>query len=118
MKFIISLILIALLSFAACLYLPWWMVAVVAFMVVALIPQSAGKAFLCGFSAVFILWFALSFWMSTNNNHILAHKISLLIIKADSPYMLMIVTGLIGGLVAGFGAITASFIRERKVAIN
>ncbi len=118
MKFFISLILIALLSFATCLYFPWWMVAVVAFLVVALIPQNAGKAFLCGFLAVFILWVVLSFWMSTNNNNILSHKISLLIIKADSPYLLMIVTGLIGGLVAGFGAMTASFIRNREVVIN
>ena len=115
MKFFISLILIALLSFATCLYLPWWMVSVVGFIVVALIPQSAGKAFICGFLSVFILWFALSFWISNNNNHILAHKVSLLILKMDNPYLLMILTALIGGLVAGFGAMTASFIRERKV---
>lgn len=115
MKFFISLILIALLSFATCLYLPWWMVSVVGFIVVALIPQNAGKAFVCGFLSVFILWFALSFWISNNNNHILAHKVSLLILKMDNPYLLMILTALIGGLVAGFGAMTASFIRERKV---
>lgn len=115
MKFIISLILIALLSFAVCLYFPWWLIAVVAFLVVALIPQTPVKAFCCGFSAVFILWFALSFWLSSNNNHILAHKISLLIIKMDNPYFLMIVTGLIGGLVAGFGALTAAFIRKKDM---
>ena len=114
MKFIISLTLIALLSFAVCLYLPWWMVAVVPFLVVALIPQNAGKAFLCGFLAVFILWFALTFWMSNNNNHILAHKVSLLIIKSDSPYLLMSLTALIGALVGGFGALTASFIYRRR----
>ena len=115
MKFIISLILIALLSFAVCLYFPWWLIAVVAFLVVALIPQSPVKAFCCGFSAIFILWFALSFWLSSNNNNILAHKISLLIIKIDNPYLLMFVTAFIGGLVAGFGALTASFIRKKNI---
>ena len=116
MKFIISLILIVLLSFAACLYLPWWIVAIVGFIVVAVIPQSSGKAFLCGFLAVFILWFVLSYWISNNNNHILAHKVSLLIIKMDSPYLLMLVTALIGGLVAGLGALTASFLQKKKIA--
>jgi hypothetical protein len=114
MKFIISLLLIALLSFAACLYLPWWSVAIVGFLVVALIPQRPGMALLCGFLAVFILWFALSFWLSSNNNHILAHKVSLLILKMDNPYLLMFATAFIGGLVAGFGALTGSFLRGKK----
>jgi hypothetical protein len=114
MKFIISLLLIALLSFAACLYLPWWSVAIVGFLVVALIPQRPGMALLCGFLAVFILWFALSFWLSSNNNHILAHKVSLLILKMDNPYLLMFATAFIGGLVAAFGALTGSFIRGKK----
>lgn len=114
MKFIISLLLIALLSFAACLYLPWWSVAIVGFLVVALIPQRPGMALLCGFLAVFILWFAFSFWISSNNNHILAHKVSMLILKMDNPYLLMFASAFIGGLVAGFGALTGSFIRGKK----
>ena len=114
MKFIISLLLIALLSFAACLYLPWWSIAVVGFLVVALIPQRPGMALLCGFLAVFILWFALSFWISSNNDNILAHKVSQLIVKSDSPYLLMFATAFIGGIVAGFGAFTASFLRNKR----
>ena len=54
MKFFTSILLTALLSFAACLYLPWWSIAVVAFMVAALIPQKPGKAFLTAFIALFI----------------------------------------------------------------
>jgi hypothetical protein len=115
MKFIVSLLLIAALSFVACLYLPWWFTAIAGFLVVALIPQSSGKAFLCGFLAVFILWFALSFWISSNNDDILAHKVSLIILKKDSPLILFLATALIGGLVAGLGALTGSFIRKKKL---
>ena len=114
MKFIISLFLIALLSFAACLYLPWWSVAIAGFLVVALIPQKPSKALLCGFLAVFILWFVFSYWLSSNNDHILAHKVSLLFLKMDNPYLLMWATAIIGGLVAGFGAFTAAFLRPQK----
>lgn len=104
-----------LLSFAACLYFPWWSIAIVAFIVAALIPQGAGKSFLTGFIALLLLWSGLSFWISNNNDHILAGKISLLILKVNSPYFLILVTGLIGGVVAGFGALTGSFVRKRKV---
>lgn len=115
MKFIASIILTALLSFAACLYFPWWSIAVVAFVVIALIPQSPGKSFFAGFVALFLLWFGLSFWISNNNDHILAHKVSLLILKVDNPYLLILVTALIGALVAGLAATTAGFLRTRKM---
>ena len=114
MKFLSSLILIALLSFAACLYLPWWSIAVAAFIVAVVIPQHPGKSFLAGFLALFFLWGALSYWISAQNENILAHKVSLLILKMDSPYVLMLVTALIGALVAGFAAMSGSFIRKAK----
>lgn len=114
MKFTISLILIMLLSFAACLYFPWWSIAFIAFLVILFIPQKPLAAFLCGFTALFLFWSIMSFWISNNNAHVLAHKVSVLFLKIDSPAMLIMVTGFIGGLVAGFAALTASFTRKRK----
>ena len=114
MKFIISLILTALLSFGACLYLPWWSIAIAAFIVAALIPQKPGKAFLAAFIALFLLWGAFSFWLSNNNEHLLAHKVSVLILKMDSPYLLILATALIGGLVAGFAALSGAYLRKSK----
>lgn len=114
MKFIISLILTALLSFAACLYLPWYSIAAAAFIVAVLIPQKPGKAFLTAFIALFLLWGGLSFWISNNNGHLLAHKISLLILKMDNPYLLITVTGVIGALVAAFAALSGSYLRKTK----
>ncbi len=115
MKFIVSIILIMLLSFVACLYFPWWSIAIVSFIVTALIPQNVGKIFFTGFISLFLLWGALSFWISKNNDHILAHKVSQLIIKVDNPYLLILVTALIGGLVAGLAATTSGFLRKKKV---
>lgn len=114
MKFIISFILTALLSFALCLFLPWWSIAIAAFAVAALIPQKPAKAFLTGFSALLLLWGGLSFWISNNNDHILAHKVSQLILKMDNPFMLITATALIGALVAGFAALAGSYLRKSK----
>ena len=114
MKFFISFILTILLSFAACLFLPWWSIAMAAFVVAALIPQKPGKAFLTGFIALFLLWGGLSYWLSNNNDHILAHKVSQLILKMDNPYLLILATALIGALVAGFAALAGSYLRKSK----
>lgn len=112
MKFFISLILTALLSFALCLFLPWWSIAVAAFVVAVLIPQNPGRSFLTGFISLFLLWGGLSFWISNNNDHILAHKVSQLIVKMDNPYLLILATALIAALVAGFAALAGSFLRK------
>ena len=114
MKFFISLILTILLSFAFCLFLPWWSITIAAFLVAALIPQKAGKAFITGFAALFLLWGGLSFWISNNNNHVLAHKVSQLILKMDNPIVLVLATALIGALVAGFAALAGSYLRKTK----
>ncbi len=118
MKFIVSLILIMLLSFTACLYLPWWSIAPVAFIIAATIPQRPFISFITGCVSLFLLWFCLSYWISYNNGDILAHKISLIILKTDSPFLLMIVSALIGALVAGFAAIAGSYFRRILYRIN
>lgn len=101
-----------LLSFCACLYFPWWSIAIVAFLVAALIRQTPLVSFFSGFTALFLLWGIMSFWISSNNNDILAHKVSLLIFKADNTFLLIFSTALIGALVAGLAALTAGFLRS------
>lgn len=112
MKFLVSVILIALLSLTACLYMPWWSIAIVAFIVAVAIPQKPGKSFLAGFIALLLLWGALAWFISSNNNHLLAHKVSQLIFKEDSPVILVTVTAFIGAMVAGLAALSGSFVRK------
>ena len=118
MKFIISIIITILLSFCACLYFPWWSIAIIAFLVAALIPQTPVVSFFSGFIALLVLWGILSFWISTNNDHILAHRVSLLLFKIDNPFLLILSSALIGALVEGFAAITASYIRPSRFIEN
>jgi C4-dicarboxylate transporter len=114
MKFIVSAILIILFSFLACLYFPWWSVGIVAFLVSIIIKQGHLASFIGGFISLFLLWGFLSYWISLQNNNILAHRVSLLFFKIDSPFLLIFVTALIGAMVAGFAALTGSFVRKEK----
>lgn len=112
MKFLASVIITILLSFGACLFLPWWSIAVVAFIVAVFIPQKTWISFISGLVSLFLLWYFLAFWISANNENILAHRVSLLILKSDSPYYLILLTAFIGALVAGLAAVSGSLFRN------
>ncbi len=116
MKFLVSAIIIILFSFLSCLYFPWWTIAIIAFLVAIIIQQGHLASFFCGFVSLFLLWGFMSFWISWQNDHILAHRVSLLIFKTDSPFLLIFATALIGALVAGFAALTGSYVRAVKPA--
>jgi len=59
-----------------------------------------------------LLWGTLAWFLSSNNNHLLAHKISVLMLKMDRPVLLIAITAVIGAMVAGFGALAGSFVRK------
>ena len=114
MKFIVSILLTALLSFIICLYIDWWGIAIAAFVVAAFIHQPPSKAFLTGFVALFFLWGAMSWWMDLQNEHILSHKLASVLPFGGSAFVMIFVTALIGALVAGCASLAGSYLRLRK----
>lgn len=115
MKYIVSTILTAAIAFALGLFLPWWSVAIAGFSTGLLIPNTRILSCISAFTGVFMLWFVLAFTISTSNDHILAHRISLLVLKKDSPFLLMAVTGIIGGITAGLSAFSG---RSLAIILN
>lgn len=111
MRFILATLLTATLSFIAGLYAPWWSIAVISFVVALLIKQRYGLAFISGFLGIFLLWVILAFWIDAKNNGVLSHKIAELFPLGGSSVLLILVTGLVGGLVGGFAAMSGSSIR-------
>jgi len=112
MKFITSLILMALLSFSLCIFLPWWGIGIACFLVAICIPQKNWVSFIAGFSSLFLLWYGLSFWISFHNGHLLANRISTLILKQENSFLLVLITALIGGIVGGLAALSGSLFRK------
>ena len=112
MKFFISIILTGLLAFVIDLYLPWWGIAIAAFLVAALIHQPPRFSYLSGFFGIFLLWFLLSWLIDIKNESILSQKIAVLLPLGGSVFLLMLVTALIGGIVGGLAALSGSFLRK------
>jgi hypothetical protein len=111
MKFLLSTLLTLALSFISGLFLPWWGIAVVGLLVAILVRQIAGLSFLAGFLGVFLLWAGLAFWIDQKNNSILSERIAHVLPLGGSPVLLILVTGMVGGLVAGFAALTGAYLR-------
>jgi hypothetical protein len=113
MKLIVAIILTALLAFVGGLYLPWWSVAVAAFVSVLVIPLASGRAFLAGFLGVFLLWSLLAFWIDVKNQHILSKKIAEIFPLGGSSVAIIFITAFIGALVGGMGGLSGSYLRRR-----
>lgn len=112
MKFIVSVLVTALLAFAMGLYFYWWTIVVASFIVAVLIYQSPGRSFLAGFLAISLLWGGLSWAIDTANHSILAPRVANLFPLGGSVWLLILVTALLGGLAGGLGALSGSLLRR------
>ncbi|MBS0029786.1 hypothetical protein ACTJJ0_16725 [Chitinophaga sp. 22321] len=114
MKSFAHFLLILIVAYVAGMVLPWWSVALVAFLVTLLMPLSPGKSFFSAFLSIFVLWMILAFYTDVRNDHLLANRMSEMILKVRSAPLMGVVSGVLGGLVAGFAASTAAFLRAAK----
>lgn len=111
MRSLLAILLTASLAFIAGLFLPWWSIALAAFLVALLIQQAIGAGFLSGFLGIFLLWGLLSFWIDLKNESILSHKVAQVFPLGGSSLLLILVTALVGALVGGFAAMAGSSLR-------
>src|ERR1700722_15313138 len=112
LKYVLSILVTALMAFVAGLYLPWWGIAIAAFLVSAAIPQKPAFSFLSGFLGVFLLWEVLAWWIDNKNNGILSQKVAALFKMGNSSVLLIVLTSILGALVAGFAALAGSYLRR------
>jgi hypothetical protein len=111
MRFLLSTLLTASLSFIAGLFLPWWSIALVAFGVALLVKQKIGLAALAGFTGIFLLWGGLAILIDIKNQGILSHKIAQVFPLNGTSVYLILLTAFIGAVVAGFAAMSGSSLR-------
>jgi hypothetical protein len=100
LNFVITLIIALLLS----LYLPWWSIMVAGFVSALFFSLKKAAVFFVPFLAVFLFFVIYAYMLSSVNNFILAKKIAILLPLGGDPFVLILVTGLIGGLATGVAA--------------
>lgn len=111
MKFIIRIIVIALFSHLALLFLPWWSIVIVAFTVGALLTSNSINAFIAGILGVGLLWFGMALYINFSLDSLLPERVAALF-QIESPILLAAITGLLGGIIGGLAALSGSYFRK------
>ena len=116
MKFVISILLAALLTYAIGIYgnLPWWSFVITNFIIAIALPIKPAQAFTAGALGVGSLWAGLAFGTDMANNHILSTKVANILPMGGSYLLLIFATASIGALLGGLASLTGSFIRANK----
>lgn len=111
MRFFLQLILIAILAYVLELFLPWYSLAIAAFVIGFALNSNAN--FLAGFLAIALLWFIAAWMIDHASTSDLADRVAL-IFPVKQKWLLFLVTAVIGGSVGGFAALTGSLLRKRR----
>jgi hypothetical protein len=116
MKLISAIFVTAFLAYVIGIYttLPWWSFAISSFVVALAIPQKPFKAFITGFLGLCIVWVVLSVMKDLANEHILSTKVAQILPLGGSFVVLILLTGILGGLVSGLSALAGSYVRQSK----
>jgi len=116
MRFILAIVITAVINYVLGIILPWWIIAVGGLVVAVALPQHPFKAFLAGFLGCFILWFLIALIINSANHQVLSRRIAALF-SFSEPFLMVVLTGFIGGLVTGMAAASGSLLirlRARK----
>lgn len=103
MRFLVQVILTSFLSYMLQQFIAPWIVVPVAMFVALMTQDNASAAFLGGFAAISLLWMVKATIIDVYTNSILSVKVAA-VLGFRSSIMLILLTGLIGGVLGGLGA--------------
>mgnify|MGYP001340731958 CR=1 FL=1 len=93
------------------IFLPWWVIAVIAFTMTWFFRTGKLIAFCIAFLAVFLCWTLRAYWVDAGGEVSVA-VLTGNILGGIAPSSAIFLTGLVGGLTAGISAVSGSMIRE------
>ncbi|QNL20757.1 hypothetical protein HZR84_01970 [Hyphobacterium sp. CCMP332] len=93
---------------------PWWIIGLVAFACAYAFESNALKSFLISFLTVFLYWGGLAFYIDMQNDSILSNRMSNMILSSDGSFLMILITALIGGLVAGLFGLSGTLLKKAR----
>lgn len=104
-------ILILIVAWIFSLVLPWWSIAIPGLVFGYQFEKNKWASFGWGFLALFLLWGGQALYIHIANDGILSTRIATML-GVGSPYIVILVTGVIGGLVSGLATLTGRLLRD------
>lgn len=114
MKFSVQVLVILVLGFLLGHYVAWWGVAIAAFLGGVFVRNRV--SFLGGFLGIGILWFASALWITGSAATDYVSEVAAIL--QASTTIILLATGLIGGLVGGLAALAGSLLRTPRKSSN
>lgn len=111
MSVLLRVTLTALLGFGFQWALPWWSVAIAAFLMGTITREQVRWGFLVGVLGIGLLWLFHAWGIHLQTDGILSDRVAG-VFGVGSGMALVFLTGLLGGLVGGLGGMTGAAFRE------
>ncbi|MEX0857352.1 MAG: hypothetical protein WD016_04360 [Balneolaceae bacterium] len=105
-------LLILITAFLLNLFLPWWSIALPGLIFGYVFNQKPGISFGWGFLALFLLWGGHALYIHFANDAILSSRIAEML-SVGSPLLVVLITGILGGLVSGLAALTGALLSRK-----
>jgi hypothetical protein len=109
MKFLIQFFVTIIICFLLQCFLPWWTMALGAFVGGYFGKNKGYISFFIGLLAVGLLWLGMAYFIDITTHSILTLKVNKLL-----PVNALVMTALVGGLVGGFAALTGALLNYRR----
>ena len=110
--FIPRTLLVALAASLAQFYFPWWSILISAGLIGFLTAPVNHSPFWSGFLGLFLSWVLVAAWINIQNESLLSSRVVQLFPLANSVVLLILVTGILGGLLGGFASWTGDSFRR------
>lgn len=111
MKFLLSIALTAIASLLLQAVLPWWSLALAAFLIGIIVSQSLFLSFLSGFLGTALVWWGYAWMIDINTASLLSEKIAALL-QIGSSSALIFAGGVLSGIVGGVAATSGSAFKK------
>lgn len=111
MRTIITTLSIAIAGFVVQLFLPWWSLAVVAFLIGIASDLGRFKIFLSALVGSALVWGGYALYIHTSTEAILTNKMAG-IFGLQQAWLLVLISALVAGLAGGFAGLTGKNIRS------
>lgn len=105
MRTIITTLSIAIAGFVVQLFLPWWSLAIVAFLIGLSTDLPKFKIFLSGLVGSALVWGLYALYIHTGNQALLSNKMAA-IFGLNQAWLLVLISALVAGAVGGMSALS------------
>lgn len=110
-------VLIIMTAFLLNLFLPWWSIAIPGLLFGFTHRKKALASFGWGFLALFILWGGQALYIHLSNDGLLSGRIAEML-GVGSPYLIILITAIIGGLVSGVATMTGALANKKREKLS